>query len=362
MKKRPDGRYCKQVHVGYNPNGTRKMKTIYGKTVREVEKKEREFKTQIDAGLKMIDDLTLGEWADLWLKTYKINVEYNTFRRYEVVINNQIKPIFGRYKLSDINLNMIQNAINDLSKTYSQSTLKKFKITLNQLFKTAVITGRITINPLQGVVLPKPDFRIGDDMKFIPEEIVSELRCFCKNYKNGDFIMTLLYTGIRRGEITALTWEDINDDCIYINKAAEFVNNQPRIKAPKSRSGIRVVPFLEILKGYLVRPINAKDTDCVFKNASGKMHTQQSLKRMMEIFNKDFSEYLREKGLNSPKITMHQFRHTYATILYKAGIDIKTAQMYLGHSSISVTLDIYTHLDKKHKCINADKLNSFICA
>ena len=71
MKKRADGRYCKQIQVGYKPDGTRKMKTVYGKTIKEVEKKERELRSQIDKGLSISRDMMVAEWADEWIKIYK---------------------------------------------------------------------------------------------------------------------------------------------------------------------------------------------------------------------------------------------------------------------------------------------------
>ena len=81
-KKRADGRYCKQILVGYQPDGKRKMKTLYGKTIKEVEKKERELREQIESGINVIDNITVGEWADIWLKTFKSNIANNTYTRY----------------------------------------------------------------------------------------------------------------------------------------------------------------------------------------------------------------------------------------------------------------------------------------
>lgn len=362
MKKRADGRYCKQILLGYLPNGKRKMKTIYGKTKKEVEKKELEIRIEIDKGIYVENNNTkVGIWADEWLKTYKIGVEYNTFKRYKATIENQIKPILGNCRLTDVKLNMLQKIMNDLSLKYSTSTLNKFKITLNQLYKFAIKLNMAYVNPCDGLIIPK---KTQNKKKIIPDEIIYFLNLFCKNYKNGDFIMTLLYTGLRRGEIAALTWKDIDlqNNCIFVNKSIEFVNNQPRIKTPKTENGTRIIPILNILKPFLVRPINANDNDCVFKNKLGNMHTAISLRRLFENFNKQFNIFLQKhyNDYTEINITMHQFRHTFATILYKSNVDIKTAQSYLGHSSVNVTLDIYTHLDKQFKMRNAENINNYL--
>lgn len=77
----PHLNYCKQILVGYKPDGKRQMKTIYGKTIREVEQKEREIREQIDMGIKVVDIITTGEWSDTWLKTFKSNIAHNTYTR-----------------------------------------------------------------------------------------------------------------------------------------------------------------------------------------------------------------------------------------------------------------------------------------
>ena len=120
---------------------------------------------------------------------------------------------------------------------------------------------------------------------------------------------------------------------------------------------------MNVLRPYLINQNNAKNTDPVFKNTNGEVHTATSLKKLFENFNKEFNIYLKNvqaEDYTKVRFTMHQFRHTFATLLYYAGVDLKTAQSYLGHSYITVTMEVYTHLDQQFKNINADKLNSFI--
>ena len=130
-KKRTDGRYSKQILVGYKPDGKRKMKTIYGKTIKEVEIKERELRDNMEAGINVVDTITVSEWADIWLKTFKSNIAHNTYTRYEGIIKKQITPYIGNIQLKKVRLNTVQSMINEIRETLAPATVKKTKDVLH---------------------------------------------------------------------------------------------------------------------------------------------------------------------------------------------------------------------------------------
>ena len=204
MKRREDGRYCKQILVGYKPDGTKKMKTVYGKTIKEVE--HNEVYRQIELGVNVSEKLTVAQWADIWLKTFKIDVANNTYERYAGIVRNQINPTLGEILLTNVKLNILQKLINDMSDKYAPATVKKTKDVLHQIFKQAVRSQYIPINPAENIVTPK---FYQQDRETIPAEHIKNIVEFCKDYKHGAFIMTLLYTGLRRGEIMALMVQNI---------------------------------------------------------------------------------------------------------------------------------------------------------
>lgn len=364
MKKRSDGRYCKQIFVGYQPNGTRKLKTIYGKTIREVEKRERELLSQMEKGLIPTQnaDITLSDWADEWMTVYKSSLSYNTRIRYKNIIDVHIKPKIGYYKLNQVKLSTIQKLINDMS-DYSMSTIKKVKDTFHQMYTAAIINELVFKDPTVGLVLPKKQ---SDQQQPISDETAKKLTDFSRNNDIGIFPLTLLYTGMRRGEALALSWKDIDFDkkIITVNKSVVFHSNRPVISSTKTRNSNRTIPLLDVLYDELLKykirytGLYGKEIQDkpVFVNSLGEMHTNTSQRKLWIKFLKEFNAYFN----TNEKFGMHQLRHTFCTILYKAETDIKTTQAILGHSDISITLKIYTHLDQEQKQHSIDKINKYV--
>lgn len=364
LKKRADGRYCKQIFIGYKPDGTRRMKTIYGKTIREVEKKESEIKGQMEQGINISENLTVAEWADIWLKTFKRNIANNTYVRYGGIVRNQIIPLLGNVLLTNIRLNMLQKLINDMADKYAPATVKKTKDVLHQMFQQAVRSQYIAVNPAENIVTPK--FH-QNDREPLSVEHIKNIEEFCRKYKHGAFIMTLLYTGVRRGELLALQVKDVDfeNGYITINKSVEFLCNSPNLKTPKTPKSNRMIPILNPLIPYLQKAVEGKkSSDFIFTGHDGNLYTKSAIQRLFKAFNRDYNRYINrfstEDECETVHFTMHQFRHTFCTIMHDAGVEARTAQEILGHSSINVTLGIYTHLSQYKKKINIDKMNAYI--
>ena len=189
--------------------------------------------------------------------------------------------------------------------------------------------------------------------------------------------MIMMYAGLRRGELIPLTWDDIDlsKKTISVNKTVEIINNKSIEKdTAKTKLSIRTVDIPNVLVEYLKSV--KKSSKYVCPSADNKMMSESSYKRMWDSYIKelnlkygDFSHLDKQPKskfqpggvpIVIPKITAHWLRHTFATMLYFAGVDILTAKEQLGHSDIKTTLEIYTHLDNQFKRKSMNKLDEYL--
>lgn len=371
-KKRADGRYATSVIVGYNEDGKPKRKTIYGRTIMELDKKVADFKSLQNKGI-VIDDknMTVGEWATKWLGVYKKGKSYNTYEMYRRAIEKHIIPALGDIRLSALKTSNIQEVLNNILQEGHQRTAELVRLTAQQIIKQAVIEEYLYKDVTLGLSLPKkhkPEKRaLTDSEKALIQN--TEL-----SNKERAFIDVLYYTGARRGEALALMVSDIDfiNKKVHINKNLVMTGKKSEIKqSPKSEAGNRSIPLPDKLIESLKRHIIDIDSAYIFTQQDGALMSHSSFRRFWDnIVDKiniaaGGTKYKRkdknQKALRliADDITPHLFRHTYATNLYYAGIDVKTAQYLLGHSSIQMTMDIYTHLNEDKITNAGEQLNDY---
>ena len=165
----------------------------------------------------------------------------------------------------------------------------------------------------------------------------------------------MLYCGLRRGEVLALEWKDIDYDkkVVMVRKAVTLRNGRPYLKGPKSEAGIRDVPVPDFLLDIFKSAPKPFSLFC--PSVSGELMTDVAYSRAWDSYEHflNLKAGGRDASRSHPKvvkidhITAHMLRHTYASLLYEAGVDVKSAQRFLGHSDIETTLEIYTHLTKQ---------------
>lgn len=373
-KKRSDGRYATSIITGYTDNGKPKRKVLYGKTIIELEKNVADFKSLQNRGI-VIDDkgITLGEWAHIWLKLYKSDKAYNTVQMYTNIVENYIIPELGAVRLSALKTYLVQTLINNIIAAGHRRTADLFLLTLRQIIKQAIIEEYIYKDVTLGVHMP-------ERQKPVKRSLTDEEKHLIQNtdlsFKERAFIDLLYYTGIRRGEALALMASDfdLQDKTVTINKTLILKDGKSELKfSPKTAAGNRVIPLPDILIKTISSYLSDLKSLYLFTMQNGDLLTRSSFKRMWDsILNKlnisaggDKIRFSHDNKNAAPlrmiadDITPHIFRHTYATSLYNADIDIKTAQYLLGHSSIQMTLDIYTHLDNTKINAAANRINNF---
>lgn len=283
--------------------------------------------------------------ADKWAAEAFPLLAYRTLSCYQAPLK-RAKQFFISEYIEDITHTRIKEYMEYLAEqNYGKKTIKNYRIVLSMIFKYAVVNDIITTNFVSDVSIPKG---LKTTRRNPPTELEIKKIKNNINYDFGLFYYFLMYTGIRRGEALALTYEDIDwdNELISINKSLYHKHNQPYIKMPKTESGIRNIPLLQPLKKVL----NRNKQGIIFSNEDGEYMKASQVETKLKWYRK-------ATGINcSP----HQLRHEFATILLEADIVDKDAQELLGHAQISTTKDIYMHITPKRLKETANKLNQFL--
>jgi integrase len=282
------------------------------------------------------------------------------------ILKNHLLPTLGEMKIRDLRQIHLQMIISDLAKrNYATHSMKQVKQTAVRIMKVAVDSDLIMRNPFTGVVVP---FKEPTGRQPLTSEQLALVRDNWRGHRFGHAGMIMLYAGLRRGECLALTWDDIDLDkrIIKVNKALEVFNNTTTVKAPKTKAGIREVPIPDILMPVLIEKKQAQGIVC--PSAKGVQMTEVAYKRAwysyMCYLNKCAGGKMGTGGKEPvwvmDRFTAHQLRHTYASMLFDAGVDVKSAQKFLGHTDIEVTLSVYTHLSKFKEDSAIEALNAHL--
>ena len=368
-KKRPDGRYATSTIVGYTDDGKPKRKTLYGRTIMELDKKVAEFKSLQNKGIIINDEgMTVEQWGKKWLELYKSAKEYNTYTMYQNALNKHIIPQLGDIRLNALKSHHIQELLNDIIQKGHHRTAEIVKLTIKQMIQQAIINEYIYKDVSLKVSLPQSKKKEKRALTTEEKLLIEKSKL---TQKERVFVDLLYYTGVRRGEALALTVKDIDfiNRKLIINKNLVLKDSQSDIKnSPKTDAGNRLIPLPTKLLSELKEYLANVSSIYLFTKQNGELMTKSSFRRFWDnILDKmniaaggdKFSRSETAIRLVSKDITPHIFRHTYATNLYYADIDVKTAQRLLGHSNIQITLEIYTHLNNSNISTASDILNNY---
>lgn len=317
---------------------------------------ERELEYARGSNLSTDYNLTFTQFADMYFETYTQFLSPSTLINYKRAYNNSkkhgLRNYFGDVKLRKITSRHIQEYVNYLSSQVSPKSLKNYIMLLNVLFKTAIQLNIIPkgSNPTMDVV--KPKLRKNQIEAYNLEEFNLILK-LAETDSNPDIKLILnlaLLSGIRRGEMAALKWSDINfkEKYIYIHECRIVLEKQEYTKPPKTDSGIRkiYVPdrLINILKEYHCRYMmnqlkyagDFHDKGYVVSKPNGDPFSPQGISNNYARFMKRHKDKIRY-------LKFHGLRHTYASVLIEQGENPKTVQHNLGHADVALTLQIYSH-------------------
>lgn len=366
---RTDGRYMVKVYIGIK-DGKKSYKYVYGKTQKEADQKAEELKVSLRKGMDIsAHNDSFKTWAEYWLISKKHEVSEDRYSslvsRTKVWINalcnaqiSQIKPFELQTILFSISA---KNPYTD--KPMAKKTIRGYVQVINAIFDFAIDNRVVDYNPANKLKAPQMATTVQRRALSVEER----QRVMEFEHRAKPSAMLMMLSGLRRGEATALQWNDIDftNNKIFVTKSFNFKTKD--FKPPKNGKA-RVVSVPQILIDYL--KILPRESLFVLTNAKGQMMTEDSWRRLYQSYMHDMNiKYGYKEAPNkfSPiKIPMliapftpHELRHTFCTIMYEAGIDALTAKEQLGHSDIKTTLSIYTHLSSQHKENDIKKLDEF---
>ena len=351
IRKRKDGRWEGRFTAGHDPStGKQVIKSVLGKTQAEVKEK---LKKAMDDAQKVdftkSGKYTVGLWMDEWFENVaKIKVRASSHQTYKGYIENHIKPNIGNIpieKLTTMDLQKFYRKLltkgrieriesKDQPKGLSAKTVRNINQVISSAMDLAVAQKIIPANPTNACALPKIEHQ---EMQTIPAD---QLQAFLQEAKaTGVYEMYYieLATGLRRGELLGLKWQDIDwkNGVIKVRRQVARVEGQIKEAPLKTKNSYRTVTIsqqaIEVLKGQKKKTNDAY----VFPSPNGGPISPDSVNNMLK-------RVLERAGI--PKVRFHDLRHTFATIALQNGVDIKTVSGMLGHFSAGFTLDTYAHV------------------
>jgi integrase len=336
------------AYVG--PDGKRRY--VSGKTKEDARRSLRKARGDAERGLVFdADNLKVGEYLDRWLSdSVSDTVKATTFERYEQITRLHLKPALGRVKLKALTPAHVRGLYREkLEAGSSARTVRYIHTTLHKALKQAVMDGLIPRNATEAVKPPQPTRE--EIHPLTPEQAKLLLQVA---HEPGDRLEALyvlaIHTGLRQGELLGLKWDDVDldDGSLQVRRTLAITKNGFVFTSPKTSGSRRSVKLTqratEALRSHLERQLREIDrvgslwseNDLIFASETGEPLDRRAVTKLK------FKPLLKRAGL--PQIRFHDLRHTCATLLLTRNVNPKIVSEMLGHSTIAITLDTYSHV------------------
>ena len=378
VSQRKDGTWTARIRIGTKEDGKPIVKAFYGHTQSEVKKKLRDFNKSAEANVpSTVRKQTVGMYMTEWLETNKINtLKPKSYDRLETTVKKQVLPHIGRMQLAMLQPADVQKMINSLKANgLSYSTIKKAYDAVNDCFRTAVIQGTVAKNPAVGVTLPAQKqfkrreikFYTMDEVRALYTAARTEYKNGKRKYRLGEVVIFDINTGLRLGELLGLKWEDIDMDerlMTVRNNKVLVRDRTPDAKTSyitieqdttKTKSGERQMYLnddaMESLR-YLKKV--AGNSEYVVSTTKGNGAHQKYMDDLIHNVEKS-AGFPEEKCYG-----FHALRHTFASLLFASGEEVKTVSALLGHSTTEITYNTYIHLVHEQKKSALNRISDFM--
>lgn len=364
FRRKSDGKWVGSLHLGYG-NGRRQRRAFYGATQQEVRRKLAEATRNHEQGLRPLSEREkVGDFLTRWLNA-RTDLRPNTVRGYEAMLRVRIIPVIGHLKLARLRAD-------DLDALYAQLladglSVKSVRLAhaiLHRALHQALKWGLVAANVADIAEPPSAPRR---EFHTLTAEEAARLLAEARGDRYHALYTLAITTGLRQGELLGLRWSDLDLDGAVLSVAQQVyrLGGKWQYSAPKTKAGRRTVALpasaVEALRQHRLRQAeerlrvkNWQDLDLVFANEEGRPLERGNLVR------RSFEPLLEAAGL--PRIRFHDLRHACASLMLAGGVHPKVVQERLGHSSIAVTMDVYSHVMPGMDQAAAEKMDNILAA
>ena len=368
IRKRKDGRWEGRYTVGHDPaTGKQIFKNVLGRSQAEVKEKLTKAISESD-GIDVVraEEYTVAEWVNTWFELYsKPHVRESTALYYQNIIRYHVIPYIGEIKLRKLTSMNVQKLYRDLAdhgrvrkeqkeKTpgLSSTGVRGVHMMLHNCLDQAVKERLIPFNPTEACKIPKLQKK---EMKVLqPEDVGKYLKAAEARGALAMFYLELS-TGIRKGELVALLWSDLDAErkTVSVSKQAYYNGGEVKIIRPKTSNSVRKISIAQDVVD-LLQAEHDRHPDNPWMFPSGKTGGMYFPDSVVNLHKK----ILRDAGLED--LRFHDLRHTFATLALQNGVDVKTVSSMLGHYNAGFTLNTYTHVTARMQQDAAEKMGGFL--
>ena len=368
VRQRKDGRWEGRIVIGYDDNGYPKTKNVLAKTKKGCLEKLQKLKEEC-GGLKpekVRSEMPFGDWLTYWYENHsKPKIRPTTQETYESRIRLHIIPEIGDIPLNKLTQNDLQQFYGRIKNSgrkrftdkygegLSDRMVRMCHATCRSALEQAVQDGLIRVNPAIGCKLPPKKAR---EMQVLTREELQRFLIQAKFEGYYEVFLLDLATGLRRGELLALQWEDLNvkERILTVNKQVTRMEGELDVTEPKTKNSVRKVALSQQAVDLLVQEHEQHpDNPILFPSPrTGGYWSPDAVSRINR-------KLLKNAGIEE-HVRFHDLRHTFATMAISSGVDVKTLSSMLGHYSAGFTLDTYTHITNDMQRGAAEKIGGFM--